>query len=351
MTDYDASGPRRGSRFGRVAAIALVLLLVTLAGIAGWRLWRFNHDTEEVVSAQDTLLRRLSHELADQQGETEQLRERQSDFAVAQHQQADDLAGLQSRTGDTEQALSRLSAEFQGGRTRAQLVAVEQLLLLANDRVQLAQDAAGAATALQLAEDRLSTLAEPKLFEVRKAIAQERTALQAVNAPNRGAAALSLGELIARAPALPLRQRPVRQPVPSAEAAPPARPGEHGSAWWSRGWQSLHDMLSAVFIVRRTDKPVDRLLPPEQEALVTQLFALKLESARAALLLGDTGAFRGALDSALQWLGDYYRPEDPAVDAARAELERLRTLDLAPPLPDLSRSVGLLRAYLDAMPR
>jgi len=53
----------------------------------------------------------------------------------------------------------------------------------------------------------------------------------------------------------------------------------------------------------------------------------------------------------VQWLGDYYRAEDPTVSAARAELERLRGLELDPPLPDLSRSVGLLRAYLDAMPR
>ncbi|MBL6752219.1 MAG: uroporphyrinogen-III C-methyltransferase [Nevskia sp.] len=349
MTEYDAPPPPRGRRTGWIAGIALALLLVGLAGLGGWRLWRFNHNTEEVVSAQDTLLRRLSHELADLQAETEQLRERQADFATAQHDQADDLARLQSRAGDSEQALARLSADFNGGRTRAQLVAVEQLLLLANDRVQLARDAAGAATALQLADDRLSTLAEPKLFEVRKAVAQERAALQAVHSVDRAAAALSLGELIARAPALPLRERPVRQPVAQTAAAAAAQ--ERSGGWWSRGWSSLRDMLAAVFIVRRTDKPVERLLPPEQEALVMQLYALKLESARAALLLGDTAAFRGALDSALQWLADYYRPEDPAVEAAHAELERLRTLELAPPLPDLSRSVGLLRAYLDAMPR
>jgi uroporphyrin-3 C-methyltransferase len=227
---------------------------------------------------------------------------------------------------------------------------VEQLLLLANDRVQLAHDADGAAKALQLAEDRLSTLAEPRLFEVRKAIAEERAALQAVPAVDRSGAALALGELIARAPALPLRERPVRQPVaaPAAGSAPlPVRSG----GWWERGWGSLRDMLSAVFVIRRTDKPVDRLLPPEQEALVLQLYALKLESARAALLLGDSGAFHGSVDSALQWLADYYRPEDPAVEAARAELEKLRGLELAPPLPDLSRSVGLLRAYLDSAPQ
>ena len=115
--------------------------------------------------------------------------------------------------------------------------------------------------------------------------------------------------------------------------------------------RSLREFFQAVFIVRRTDKPVDRLLPQEQEVLVQQLLALKLESARAALLQNDTATFRSALDSSLQWLADYYLIDDPAVSATRAELQRLRGLELDPPLPDLSRSVGLLRAYLDAMPR
>jgi uroporphyrin-3 C-methyltransferase len=213
--------------------------------------------------------------------------------------------------------------------------------------VQLAHDAPGAGAALQLAEQRLSALAEPRLFEIRKAVADERAALLAVPVADRASAALNLSGLIARADNLPLRQHPLLKEPPAATAAPQ----NFQDGWAARGWASLRELFAHVFIVQRTDKPVDRLLPPEQEMLVKQLLALKLESARAALLLGDTASFRSALESATQWLGDYYRPEDPTVSAARAELERLHGLDLDPPLPDLSRSVGLLRAYLDAMPR
>ncbi|HZR34218.1 MAG TPA: uroporphyrinogen-III C-methyltransferase [Nevskia sp.] len=348
MTDTEASPavPRR-SPWG---LLALVLTLALTAGVAtvGWRLWHASHNTEESVAAQEALLIRLSRQLGDAQSSIEQLRERQSDLMDGLHQAADDVAKLQNRADESEQVVAHLSADIKGGRTRAQLMAVEQVLLMANDRVQLAHDARGASAALQVAEQRLSALAEPRLFEVRKAVADERAALLAVPAADRASAALNLSGLIARADSLPLRQHPVVKPV---AAAAPAAPQEFQQGWTGRGWASLREMFAHVFIVQRTDKPVDRLLPPEQENLVKQLLALKLESARAALLLGDTASFRGALESAMQWLADYYRPEDPTVSAARAELERLHGLELDPPLPDLSRSVGLLRAYLDAMPR
>ncbi len=340
--------PPRRSPWG-ILALLLTLVLIAGVGLGGWRIWHASHDTEENVAAQEALLIRLSRQLSDTQSGVEQLRERQSDLIDGLHQNADDVAKLQNRADEAEQVVSHLSADVKGGRTRAQLLAIEQLLLMANDRVQLAHDARGASVALQLAEQRLAALAEPRLFEIRKAVVDERAALLAVPLADHTSAALNLSGLIARADNLPLRQHPlVKEP---AAAAPPPAPQSFQQSWSERGWASLRELLAHVFIVQRTDKPVDRLLPPEQENLVKQLLALKLESARAALLLGDSASFRSALESAMQWLADYYRPEDPTVSAARAELERLHGLELDPPLPDLSRSVGLLRAYLDAMPR
>lgn len=344
MTEHES--PVRTRRpLWRVLLMLLLLALLGAAGVLGWRLWHARAETEDTLGAQDTLIRRLSRQIGETQGEIEQLRERAADLADRERGDGDSIAALQNRAGDTEQGLARLSAAVQGGRVRAQLYGVEQLLLLANDRARLAHDVGGAAIALQLADERLAALAEPRLFEVRKALAEERAALQALPQADRGGAALSLAALIERAPALPLRDRPR---TPAARAAERAdaddRDSEQGN---SDVWTHFRDALAKVFIVRRSDKPVDRLLPPEQDALVMQLYALKLESARAALLQNQTAALRSALDSAARFLDDYYRGEDPAVSGAHAELERLRTLNLDPGLPDLSRSLGLLRAYLD----
>jgi uncharacterized protein HemX len=350
MTEYEVpapSAPRR-SPWGAILFLIFVAIAAAL-GYAGWRLWQDRAQTEDTVAAQDTLLRRLSRQLGDASAEIQQLRDRQGDLAETTKRAVDDVAALQGRAGDVESTIGRINAALQGGRGRAQLVAVEQLLLIANERAQLAHDIPGTLDALTLAQERLGALAEPKLFEIREALAQERTAVQSLPQADLEAAALSLNGLIEKAPEFPQRSRAPHRLAADAEPDRDLRPD--GGGWLARGWRNLREVLGAVFIVRRTDKPVDRLLPVEQEGLVSQLLLLKLETARAALLSTNTAALRGATNDASTFLADYYRADDPAVLGARAELDRLRTLDLAPKLPDLSRSLGLLRAYLDANPR
>lgn len=350
MTDFEAPADLPQPRRSPWLALLLVLLcaFAAAAGLGGWKLWQARAQTEDVVAAQDTLLRRLNRQLGDTQAELQALRDRQSDLTETLHRTVDNVAALQSRGDDVDSALARVNAALQGGRGRAQLVGIEQLLLIAGERAQLAHDQRGALEALGLAQERLGALAEPKLFAIRQALAEERTAFAAVPQPDLEAAALSLSALIRAAPQWPERARAPHQLAP---ADLPSAAAEAGSGFFARTWAGLREVVGAVFVVRRIDRPVDRLVPAEQEALVGQLLLLKLETARAALIEGRQQALRGALADAVAFLADYYRIDDPALVAARAELLRIAALDLAPPLPELGRSLGLLRAYLDANPR
>ncbi|HET7798221.1 MAG TPA: uroporphyrinogen-III C-methyltransferase, partial [Nevskia sp.] len=170
-----------------------------------------------------------------------------------------------------------------------------------------------------------------------------------VSAPDLEAAALSLSALIEQAPTLLQRARAPHHLA--ADPADDATLASEPSGALARAWRNIREVLGAVFILRRTDKPVDRLLPPEQESLVGQLLLLKLETARAALLSRNTATLRATVEDAEAFLDLYYRSDDAAVLGARAELDRLLTLELSAKLPELSRSLGLLRAYLDANPR
>jgi uncharacterized protein HemX len=111
-------------------------------------------------------------------------------------------------------------------------------------------------------------------------------------------------------------------------------------------------VMGSVFILRRNEgnSPV-RLLSAEQEGLIQQILQLRLEAARLAFLRRDEVSLRAATASASAWLRDYYNGADPGVRAAQAELERLGQLPLAPALPDISRSLTLLRAQLEPAPR
>jgi len=291
--------------------------------------------------------RRQARDLAALRAQAEEMASRQTDLSAAVRRNGVDLAALGGRLEDSQQAMARLSDTVEGGRTRLQLAAVEQLLLMANDRLLLAHDSATALKALDLADQRLALLNEPQLFRVREALARERAALATLTLPDYTGLALSLTELSRRLPQLPLRARARDRFDASAEPVtlPP------GAGTLQRLWAAVREALSNIFALRRNDGASPRLLAPEEEALVVQVLRLKVEGARLALVAGDTRTFHDLAGEAAEWLTRYYDETDPNVRAALAELQRLAALKLAPELPDISGSLTLLRAQLGASPR
>lgn len=339
MTEMQTPAVTERPRPARWKTLLLLTLVLALA-LAGWRVY-------ELLKGQAERIQELSRGLNTLEAQVARLDTRQSDLAQAAQHNSSEIASFASRLDEYDQAAGKLAEQLQGGRVRFQLAAVEHLLLAGNERVQLEHDVRGAITALELADERLASLAEPRLFKLREAIAQERAALLAVPQADLTSAALTLSSLIARVPRLPLRARvPERLDVRSEHSDLP-----EGATWSERLWAGLKEALASVFTVRRNSGPAPQLLPPEQEVVVYQVLALKLEGARVAMLRGDVTSLRGLCDSASAWLRDYFRADDPNVLSAQAELERLKSMQLDPPLPDISRSLTLLRGYLDATPK
>lgn len=323
------------------AVVRWLLALVLIAAVAGGGAWAYARISG-IYHAQREGLQQMTHDINALEVQGDRLESRQTDMAGAAQRNANELAQLGSRIDAHDQIVGQLKEELAGGRAHFELAAIEQLLLLANDRLQLARDVPAAIVAINEADARLAALKEPRLFPVRQALAKEKAALQAVSLPDYAGAALTLSSLIERAPRLPLMAR-----VPSRYSAV----AEHiivpdDARWYQRVGASVREALASIFTVHRDNGPSPRLLAAEQEALVVQVLALKLEGARIALLRDDTTSFRDLCESASNWLDTYFQNDDPSVAAAHAELERLQPLDLSPPLPDISRSIGLLRAFM-----
>lgn len=300
------------------------LLLLALLAAGGWAAYHWTVRMADEGAVREALLARL-------QGEITALRSR----AELQERKQHELAG----------SVASLSGVVEGGRARVQLAAVEQLMLLANDRLLLARDADSALRALNLADERLAALRDPRLLPVREALAQERAALAALPATDTSGTALALAQIMNSAVRFPLRARVPERFEPQVQnEAPPA-----DGSFAQRVWAATKTALSAIFTLRRSAGPALRLLAPEEELLAARILQLKLEGARLALLSGDGAALRDLAKSAADWLHSYYNEADPAVRAALAELKRVAQLEINPSPPDISRSLVLLRAQL-AMP-
>lgn len=340
MTDADAltvppaASPRRGLR------IAAVLTLLVLLALSLWATVTLVQRFQQ----QETTIRQLAQDLNQQEVLLARETARQADLTLLAQRNSSELANFSNRLDGYDQTVGQLTEQLQGGRVRIQLATVEHLLMAANERLLLNHDVDGALIALTLADERLGRLNEPRLFRLREAIAREKAAVAAIEQTDLTSVALTLASLSARAPKLPLAARVPDRFETRASATPPILSPD--ANWMDRLWSVTTHALSSVFTVRRAQGIAPRLLPPEEEALILNLLQLRLEGIRAALLRRDTTTLRDLCVSTSQWLRDYFRAEDPGVMSAQAELERLRALDLSPELPDLTRSLTLLRGYL-----
>lgn len=327
--------------------LLIVLPLVALI-LGGWWLWTRHGGIGDRLRQHDARVERLTERIDELSAENAEMGDRQAELSRIANRSSTDLTAATARIDQNEQVLGRISGELSGGRARFQLAAAEHLLLLASDRLLLEHDAAAAARALESAEARLAQLVDPTLFRIREALAEERMALLAVAKVDTSSAALALGSLVDRVPQMPLRARaPMHFQSPALRLA--LETSSQETTWWQRMWVSVRATLGSLFTIRRDDRTETlRLLPPEQEAALYHALILKLEGARVALLRRETAAFREELASATKWLGEYFREDDPGVLAAKAELERLQTLELSPALPEIGRGLALLRARLDA---
>ncbi len=71
---------------------------------------------------------------------------------------------------------------------------------------------------------------------------------------------------------------------------------------------------------------------------------LELELARLALTRGHGESFKAALAAASDLLRRDFAGDAPAVTSASRLLSEMSRIEIAPPRPDISRSLNLLRA-------
>jgi uncharacterized protein HemX len=65
--------------------------------------------------------------------------------------------------------------------------------------------------------------------------------------------------------------------------------------------------------------------------------------ARSSLLRGDDILYKANMDSALSWLKENFDPVAAPTQSLAEDIQNLRNLQLQIPLPDISKSLGLLR--------
>jgi uroporphyrin-3 C-methyltransferase len=308
----------------------LLAIAALLAALFGWKTW-----SERLTRASPTV--DLSNEALDARLlQVESVQENARRTQEAQEQRLvdtrartgllrDEVLSLTQRASLLEDSVRDAAVGSRDGVAALRLDEAELLLTIAQQRLELSGDLAGAVRATELAEGVLSTQRDPALLDLRQTLAQELAALRALPASPRAAAAGELDALEAMLPRLAANDSLGAGRVRSDET----RAG---------GVQRLLDSLVQV----RRSGGQDLLSPSDREAGGAAL-ALELALARSALVGGDQAAFRRTIARIDGWLQRLY-PDGAALRERRARLAKLRQLQLRYSLPIAGASLRQLQS-------
>ena len=175
------------------------------------------------------------------------------------------------------------------------------------------------------------------MTNVRRAIADELRALDAMEKPDIEGITLTLASLADVVGSLPLRGR--TQTSQDGTEIDPELTGV------DRALASLKGAMSNVVSVRQIDEAQRPFVAPSAEYFLRANLSLQLQAARLALLRGEKAVFEQSIDDASQWLADFYDSDSAPVQSALQTFEEIRDGAFAVASPDISESLRLLRQF------
>lgn len=322
----DVTPPRSRTR---ATGIALILFSLAALALVIWRwdtvraIWQSDSNAE---AAKDQRVAQLEQDLELNRGSLRQLEQRLSDNASAQRALREDVLGVGERAALLEDAVNRLAEPQVAAAQMLRLDEAELLLVMARQRLDLANDRSAAIHAYALANDVLSGLESPRFVSLRQTIAQELTALRALPEDPRDSAAGELDALEASLPLMTLQPFAVER----SESTPKWR-----------------DLLGRLVQVRRSD--AQRLLAPDEQDAGQIALRLELALARTALERRDEKAFRASLQRMDGWLKQLF-PDSPVRNTRQQRLTELAAMPLSLDLPVLGSTLEQLRLLRASTP-
>ena len=249
-----------------------------------------------------------------------------------------------------EQSLDRLRSDLGRDQTSWAISETEHLLMIANNRLQLARDINTAVAALRGADYQLQLLAQPKFLNVRKTISKEISTLEALEKIDVPGLAIRLGTIANKVDILPIstetnakvkNENDNKNPDTQKENIDSGEKTKEQKSFLAEFWQ---DLLSLFRIRTRTDvthyKP---LLTAEQSYLVRENLRLRLYGAQLALLASNDIVYQQNLADSLKWVKQNFDTDSQSVVAVLKELEQLAKTQIVLSLPDISGSLEQVR--------
>lgn len=317
---------------GQSSALGFILLIL-ICGLAagGYYLWNELQQTKS--------------ELA----EVTNSGQIQTGFIVGNLESLNDaIRQLEGKQNEQSDALASLYRDKQGSNEDWAIAEIEYLLIIAMQRLLLEEDVTTALAAMEAADLRLKNLGNPGLLPVRQQLAADINQLRSVNLADTVGIAIYLADIVDLSADLPLKSNVllVETKDQSSADANSSDDGPVVDPLWKRVPKILWQEIKSLVVIKRSGEVKQVLLLPGEEYFLYQNLRLELESARQAVLRSDSQNLRSSIDLVLAWMRQYFNTSDSAVINVMETLDKMRSVELKPDLPDISSSLESIRAYI-----
>jgi uroporphyrin-3 C-methyltransferase len=200
----------------------------------------------------------------------------------------------------------------------------------------LAGNVKAAVKAIELADKRVEQLDDFRLHPLRSLLAMEKMRLEEMTDVDIEGMVLQLQTAINQADQLQVVSGPAVAQIDSDQ-----QQQTEAEPTWKQAIDGVWQQIRSLVVIRHKQDGSAAVLVPEQRYFLYQNLKLKLETARFALLRYDVSLFRDSLESAVDWLHEYFVGSER--DAMLKSLKALQTVSISQELPDISGSSTWLK--------
>ncbi len=330
--------------------LALALSFAAL-GASGYLYWMSMQQTQQNVQLRSEINAKVDSMLSGARSDlSSNMADVNRQLGEVKAQASNDKNNVNELQNRLTRSMKQVMAQQHNSRKDWLLAEVEYLLRLANQRILMENTVNGALQLLKSADKILAETDDVTIYDIRKAVAADIAALEAVPLLDSEGLFLKLGAMnqqVANLSVTPLSQQH-QLPDMLKEITP-----ESVQAGWASGvqasWGKAMAKLESLIVIQHRDEPVKPLLSPEQKYYLQQNLNLMLEQAQLALLQRRQESFDSALNKAEEWLGTYFQQDDGTTQALLRGIGELKSSQVSPALPDISNSLTELKAYLQQM--
>lgn len=344
------SAPKKERKTGRVLLILFLLLMVGALGGGCYWLW-LQLDAQLQRNAQLTSAGPV--EIAPDpridvlQTDLQAIKSNSSSDAAALRKQVDELElQLRNTQLSVETHTRRINELGVASRSEWLLAEAEYLMRLANQRMPTERSTRNPLALLISADEILRDLDDPELLAVRKALADDITALRLAGQVDREGIFLELQSLEDAVSGLPILVG--LEEVSSPDASGVVEDESETGGWRDRLVENLSSIaagLKGLVQINRRAELVQPLLSAREEAVVRENLRIVLEQAQWALLREEQAIYRASLENAQKWLSEYFQLNQQA-DTVLSRIEELRDENIVQKLPDISGSLSALHTLI-----